>query len=299
MALALATAGCTRPEAAPSIPSSPLPLVLATTAPLTLVTRALAGPCARVEPLLPPGGDPHEAQARPADLLRLRRAALLVENGLGLEAELSLEPLLRSGAAPDLRRVDSSRGIATLPSGGRSAPNPHVWLDPLRARQQAITIAAALHAAIPACRDGLPARQARLEAQLRDLDLELRHQLTPVRGRTVLGLHDLGAYFAERYGLRLTSLMPPGGGEHQAPGPGDLQRIGSLARQHQLRGILVEPGASAGLDGILQDLGLRALPFDPIETLDPEAPPGLEPYLRRQRANAAAVLASLAPLPAP
>ena len=273
--------------------------MLATTAPLTLVTQALAGPCARVEPLLPPGGDPHEAQARPADLLRLRRAVLLVENGLGLEAELSLEPLLRSGAAPDLRRVDSSRGIATLPSRGPSVPNPHVWLDPLRARQQAITIAAALHAAIPACRDGLPARQALLEAQLRDLDLELRHRLTPVRGRTVLGLHDLGAYFAERYGLRLTSLMPPGGGEHQAPGPGDLQRIGSLARQHQLRGILVEPGASAGLDGILQDLGLPALPFDPIETLDPAAPPGLEPYLRRQRANVAAVLASLASLPAP
>src|SRR3972149_4155655 len=53
-----------------------------------LVSR-IAGDTFRVEVMMPPGVDPHEYAASAADAADLRDAALVVVNGLGLEAGLA------------------------------------------------------------------------------------------------------------------------------------------------------------------------------------------------------------------
>ena len=106
------------------------PLVLTSVAPVTLLTRAVAGDCAEVRPLLPPGAGPHGYESSPQDLLALRRARVLVINGLGLES--FLDPLRRAAANRSLRVIDSSRGVPVLAGlddhghdhGPQGAPDP-------------------------------------------------------------------------------------------------------------------------------------------------------------------------------
>ena len=148
---ALLLAGCNAsntPTAGLGHSGGKLPVVT-TILPVTLFTRAVAGDCAAVTPLIPSGSSPHAFQARPADLLTLRRARVLVINGLGMEGFLAR--LIRAADNPTLQVIDASQGVTPLslpaaahgdhghaadPPADRDAPggaaptvNPHSWLE--------------------------------------------------------------------------------------------------------------------------------------------------------------------------
>jgi zinc/manganese transport system substrate-binding protein len=275
---------------------------MTTVLPITLLTRAVAGDCARVEPLFPSTADPHDLQARPTELARLARARVLVRNGLGLDDFLL--PLIRNAARADLQVIDASRGVTPLPQeeghghdhdhghahGGEEGVNPHVWLDPLRARQQVEAIRDGLIAADPSCRSGYQQRAQAFSSQLTALNGKLERQLAPVRGRTLITFHDLLPYFAARYGLQRTVLVELPG---QSPSVAALEQAGRIARQEGLKGLLAEPGQNnRALQALSRDLNLPILPFDPLERGEENSEPAAARYLRTMEANGAAVAAA-------
>ncbi|MEB3332562.1 MAG: zinc ABC transporter substrate-binding protein [Synechococcaceae cyanobacterium] len=303
VALCLLLTGCApavRRDQAPA-PAARLKVVT-TVAPVTLLTRSVAGDCAEVTPLLPPGSGPHGFQSRPQDLLRLQRARLLVINGLGLES--FLEPLLRSAGNPSLTLIDSSQGIRVLAaqssewqaqhaSGARGPANPHIWLDPQRAIQQLQTIRDGLIRADPACAAGYRRRADRLIDQLRQLDAELAAMLTPLAGRSFVVLHDFAPYFAERYRLKEIHLLHD---PEQPPAPSDLRRVSEAVRRGRIRALLRPPQeASAAFDGLARDLSVGVEPFSPLEILTAAELDDAGSYARLMRANAAAMRRALAP----
>ena len=251
------------------------------------LAAAVGAGCARVEPLLSGARDSHERPITPMDLARLGRARVLVINGLGLEPELPA--LLRSVPHPSLRLIDSSRGVAPVPAQGR--PDPHIWLDPRRALAQVQAIRDGLIAADPACRERYRANALAAERTLLRLDRELAAQLAPYRGGVVMAPHAFLASFADRYGLRAGGVVAT---PEVSPTPADLRRVLALLAGTGPRALVVEPGESGGpIDALGRDLGLRPVPFDPMEagfaatpaagaeaTADP-----LSPYVEVQRAN--------------
>jgi len=265
--------------------------VLATPAPVTLLTQAVGAGCARVEPLVSGAQHSHDLHATPADLVRLGRARVLVINGLGLEPELPT--LLRSVANSSLRVIDSSRGVTPVRAQGR--PDPHIWLDPRRALAQVESIHDGLIAADPGCRDRYTANARALRVSLLDLDGELATQLAPFRGGVVVGPHAFMASFADRYGLRAEGLVATPEG---SPTPGDLRRVLALLTPSGPRALVQEPGESAGsIVALGRDLGLEPVPFDPMEAGFAEAPPPsaadpLGPYATVQRGNARQLVAA-------
>lgn len=86
--------------------------VVTTVLPITLFTRAVAGDCAAITPLIPANSGPHDFQAKPGDLSALRQARVLVKNGLQLEG--FLDQLVASAGHPRLVVIDASRGVTTL-----------------------------------------------------------------------------------------------------------------------------------------------------------------------------------------
>lgn len=276
-------------------------------APVTLFTRAVAGDCAEVNSLLPAGSGPHGFQSRPSDLLTLRRARLLVINGLGLEG--FVESLRRSAGNASLQLIDSSRGVPVLAGEepalelnqgahdhhghDHGSVNPHIWLDPLRAVRQVETIRDGLVAADPGCAAGYRQRAAAYVAELRRLDAEIAATLKPFRGRTFVVFHDFAPYFADRYGLRADFLVET---PEQAPSPADVQRVVNAVRDSQVTVLLRPPGERPGIfETLSNDLGIKLADFSPVETLsEPElADPGT--YLRLMRANASALRKAFAP----
>ena len=288
--------------------------VVTTVAPVTLFTRAVAGDCAEVIALLPPGAGPHGFQSRPRDLLTLRRARVLVINGLGLESFLA--GLRRSAGNPSLRVIDSSVGIPViaaedpaLPLASAShhdhghdhahghdhgtGPNPHIWLDPQRAARQVQTIRDGLIAADPGCAAGYRSRAAAYLEQLRWLDAEIARDLRPWRGRSFVVFHDFAPYFADRYGLRADFLVET---PEQAPSPSDMQRVVEAVRRRGVRVLLSPPGSPpAVFDTLARDLGIRLASFSPIETLTEQelADPGS--YLVLMRRNGTALRQAFQP----
>lgn len=288
--LPLLLAGCGLPLERDGIGARPRPgmrlRVVTTVLPLTAFTHTLAGDCADVRSLVPPGRDPHAVQPTPTDLTRLRQADLLILNGLGLEPYAA--PLLRAAANPRLQVVVTAHDLTPTPPS-----DPHIWLDPRLAARQVEKIAAALSRAEPSCRPGIERRAAALVGQLRQLDRMAARRLAPHAGREFITFHEIAGPFAARYRLHAAAAV-----HHPADTPttADLERVAAIVRRTRLRALFDEPQAGQQAFGDLaRQLGVRVLEFDPIETgpLNADRRPGY--VLERMRRNVDHLLIAFRP----
>ena len=158
--------------------------VVATFLPIYLFTKAVAGDAAQVDILIQPGTEVHEYQSTPEDVKALSQADIVVKNGLGMEE--FLDDTIKSAQNSKLKVVDSSKGIKPLDeispvvhgSGEHShehgAGNPHVWLDPVLAKQQVENIRDGLIAADPENKAKYEANAAAYLQELANLDKEFQ-----------------------------------------------------------------------------------------------------------------------------
>ncbi len=123
---------------------------------LASMTRAIGGEKVSVISLTSGRSDPHYITPTPSLMSKVRKADLFIEIGLGLE--IWTERVIDGSRNPKVRPKESghayaSRGVIPLDipsvisrSQGDLHPrgNPHIWLDPLRAKTMATNIAAAL-----------------------------------------------------------------------------------------------------------------------------------------------------------
>ena len=287
----LAACGGLGPKTQPDRPLQ----VVTTILPITEFTKVVAGSCAKVQPLIPANRGPHDFQATPSDLVLVSKADVLVKNGLGLET--FLDKLITSADNPNLKVIDSSRGVATLGNPGaelghdkdhdHGSVNPHIWLDPVLAEQQVNTIRDGLIAAKPACKSQFMANAAAFTALLRILDTELAAQFKPFYGKTFVVFHDFHAYFAKRYGLKGTFVVDV---PEENPTPEDLKRVASTAQKSQLKALLTEPQEGAGpFEALAKDLGVKVGEFDSMET-GPEMAQQPASYFLVMRRNAKALV---------
>jgi len=222
--------------------AAPPPVVVATIEPVAMLVRELGGERFAVSALVPPGVSPHSFDPRPGDVARLADAALLVAVGGDLDGWA--QRLL--GAAG--RRVETLTllelpDLAPLPAvrdaHGAAAPDPHVWLDPIRVRDVlAPAIAARLAALDPAGAADTAARLAGFQERLTRLDAELRAALAGPR-RGYVAFHAAWRYFGARYELEEIGVVEEAPGEE--PTPRELASLAAAARGAGVRAILVEP----------------------------------------------------------
>lgn len=299
-ALLLAACGASR-QKAPDAAAEKAFKVVTTFLPITLFTRAVAGDCATVTPLIPASAGPHDFQARPGDLTALRQARVLVKNGLEMEG--FLDKLVASAGNSQLKVIDSSRGVTTLEAEQHDdshghhddhgsahghehgAVNPHIWLDPLRAVQQVETIRDGLVKADPSCADGYRRNAAAYTAQLKQLNSEISDQLQPYRGKTFVAFHHFAPYFAQRYGLKAEYLVDV---PEINPTPADLNRVAAEVKRSQLQALLSEPQeGNRSFNALAKDLGVKVVVFDPMETATEEASRDPSTYMKLMRRNVA------------
>jgi zinc transport system substrate-binding protein len=277
LALALlALAGC-----APAAPPAK-PLVVATIYPLWEFSRQVAGDRADVVSLVPAGVEPHDWEPAPRDVSQIRRAAVFVHTGTGLDgwAEKLLADLTgRRGVV-----VNARGGLSVLTEGGIT--DPHVWLDPTLARVQVLAIAGGLEQADPAGRAVYAENAKAFVARLDALDLEYAAGLADCARREVVTSHAAFAYLARRY--RLTQVPIMGISPEAEPSPADLAAIVRTARRLKVTHVFYETLVSPRLaETLSREIGATPLPLNPIEGVSPaEAAAGIG-YLELMRANLA------------
>ncbi|WP_218079373.1 metal ABC transporter substrate-binding protein [Anthocerotibacter panamensis] len=247
--------------------------ILVTVAPLSAFAQAVIGTQGEVDVLVPPGMEVHDYQARPTDIAKIRRADVLIQNGLGLEEFLA--GLVDNAAAPHLRVIDTSRGISSL----AGSSNPHIWLDPLRAKQQVFAIRDGLSALNPSLRRTYQANAQVYGAQLDQLDQRYRQVLGSRTRALFMTLDPTFAYLAQRYHLQQVTLFLTG---ENSLSPRRLRAILDAVR-HERAGILfTRKGFDRQLLQPLQeDLGVKLCELDTLEG-KPLEPKG---YLRAMYRN--------------
>jgi zinc/manganese transport system substrate-binding protein len=245
--------------------------VVATTADLAAVARAVGGEHVEVTALARPTEDAHFVDAKPSFIRVVNQADVLIEGGASLEAGW-LPPILDSARNPRVSvgapgRVVAAQGIALLEvptqldrSMGDVHPqgNPHFMLDPVAAKTVAQTIQAAFCAVDNA---GCSFYEAGLRSFLDAIDAKLpvwQSELAPLKGAKVVTYHKDFDYFFRRFGMEVADTLEPKPGI--PPSPTHLTQLIPAMRAQNVRLIVVEPYRERrNPDFVAQSTGARVV----------------------------------------
>jgi zinc/manganese transport system substrate-binding protein len=268
-------------SAAPAAPAKKVNVVTTLNV-LAGITREVGGDRVAVTSLAKPNQDPHTLVAKPTYKLAAKNAELFVELGLGLDiwgsavTDASGNPDIQTGQKG---RVIASEGVETkeLPATLSKAwgdihpyGNPHVWLDPVNAKQIAANIAAGLTRVDPDGKDAYAANLKAFSARIDDAlyghalveeygaskleRLSRRNELIDylkakgtygklggwlkqgeaLRGLKIITYHKTWVYFCDRFGIQIR------GEVEEKPGiPPSQDYLASLIQKIKSDGIKV------------------------------------------------------------
>jgi zinc transport system substrate-binding protein len=211
--------------------------------PIYDLVRRVAGTDADVALLLPPGRNEHSFDPTPKDIENASKAKVGVMVGLGLDPWM--EKLMKD-AAPKARILKVGDRVPTLtikddPIGDEEADkaragdagpvkaneddhdkhddhehehekgaiDPHVWLDPARARLIVRAIAEELGKADSAHALDYRKRATEIDESLATLDKEIETRTKALKTRGFVTFHGSFQYFAERYKLDILAVIEP------------------------------------------------------------------------------------------
>ncbi len=222
--------------------------VVATTGPISDIVQAIAGERVTLRTMLGPGIDPHTYIATESDLFALQEAALILYNGLHLEANLArvFEGIKRSGRIPVIAVAEAiPEGLLLAWQDGDKAYDPHVWHDPQRWRYAVEAVRDALIAVDPAGSALYWQRSEQYLADLQALDTELRimAERIPLEQRILVTAHDAFQYFGHAYGFRVEAVQ--GISTAAEASAADIRALTELVVTHRVPAIFVETSVSS------------------------------------------------------
>jgi zinc transport system substrate-binding protein len=202
--------------------------------------------------LVGPGQEPHTFEPTPKLVAKLADAQVLFKIGFPFEEAL----IRKSGSTfKNLKVVDLQQGIkmktiseaeeesdhdagaAHRHSHEAGAVDPHTWLDPRLAKIQAKTIADTLIRIDPDHRAIYEENLKKFQADLDEIDDQLRSSLAPVKGKSFFVFHPAFGYFGDEYGLKQVAVEIEG----KEPTARQLVRLIEQAKAQGVKVMFAEP----------------------------------------------------------
>ncbi len=226
--------------------------IVATTSQVADLARHVAGERAVVTALMGEGVDPHLYRQTRADVARLRKADLVLWNGLYLEAGLE-DFLLALGREQPVvalaERLPADR-LLTDPTFPEKR-DPHVWMDVALWAGLADELALVLGELDPPGAAVYAANAAAHRAELEALDRYVRASVAgiPKASRVLVTAHDAFHYFGRAYGIEVMGIQGL-----------STESEAGLARIGELVDVLVERAVPAVfVESSVADRNIRAL----------------------------------------
>jgi zinc/manganese transport system substrate-binding protein len=231
--------------------AQPKSVVIATFSILGDLVAQIAGDTVELRVLIGPDQEAHDFQPRPSDAEKLRGAALVVRNGLGLDPWI--ERLMR-GARTVAPIVTTTERLNPLLFNGIA--DPHAWMDVQRARTYTLNIASGLYPILPSGAE----REARagissLMAKLARLDDDIRKELAtiPDKRRVLVAPHAALRYFSDAYGVNVVT--PATGTAETTPSPLDIATLVRRIKEEKITALFRSP---IGNDTLIRAVALEA-----------------------------------------
>ena len=225
--------------------------------------RQVGGDRVEVTSLLSGNESPHTYEIRPADMKTIADARILFRVGLGMEEWL--DPAIENSGNSRLVMVDAASGVADIISGDEHerTGNPHIWLDPERAKSGIARLVEELVGSDPKGESLYRAREAAYFRRLDSLSAAISAGFAGLSDRRLITYHDAWPYFARRFGLDIVATIEPIPG--QQPSAKELARLVDLIRREQIRVITTEPQLPSALpDMLARETGVDIVVLDPL-----------------------------------
>lgn len=252
-----------------SAPKSSGLKVLATFYPLYDFAQNVGGNKINASILVPETVDVHDFEPTPSDIQNIATADVLIYNGADLEKTWLSSAVAASGNTK-LVLIDTSQGTTLLPvapqfqSGNRTV-DPHIWLDPVLAKQQVNNILQGLIKADPADSQYFTQNAQVYNAKLDTLNSQILAITTSqnVKTRYFVTFHEAFAYFAKEYNL---TQIPISGPFQEEPNPTDIQNVINSIHQYHLLYVGYESLENPAIpQSIASQTNATLIHMDPLE----------------------------------
>ena len=232
--------------------------------------------------IVPPGAEPHDWEPSAKLIAKIEEADILVYNGLGMESWA--ERIISTVNNPNLIIVNASDNVALLKMEDdehnhetshqheekhHHTYDPHIWLDPIRAIQQAENIKNALIKADISNKDFYENNFLKLKDKLLKLDEEYKNTISQLSRKEIIVSHAAFGYMADRY--KLIQLSVSGLSPQAEPSPSEMAKITDFIKEHDIHYIFYEPLSNPKLvEVIAKESGIKTLPLNPLGNLTQE-----------------------------
>jgi len=246
--------------------------VVASTTDLKALTEAVGGDLVEVDALARGNQNAHDLEVRPSLMVKVRRADLMVLNGLELDqwAEVVIQGANNPKVIPGAPgRVDASQGILVLEvptarvdrSMGDVHPagNPHYTLDPGMAPAMTANILEGLVRVAPQYRATFERNRQAFLGRLDEAMARWTTMMAPFKGKRVIVDHNMWPYFLTRFGLLQANSIEERPGI--PPTPGHLTKLIAMMKEEHITVILSAPWSDQKLaERVAQEAGAKVVP---------------------------------------
>jgi len=298
---------CTAPTSAWDDVPGGAKRVLASFPPLYCFTKSVAGPDAKVLSLLTTVG-PHDYDPTAADALKVRKADLLLANGLDLDVAKLTKLLYSSGNASakivevagaipkgELLAIGEEEDDARPGHHHAGEYDPHVWLGLPEAVHMVNLIRDELIRIDAEHKAGYTQRAATYVKELEGLRDYGRKVLGAKQNPRLIATHDSLRYFARSFQPQV-KLEIVGNIQVRAGVPADarqLAALAALARNDNIRVVAVEPQyiqARTEAEALMREMGtqgqeVRIVEIDPFETVPSASDLNAGTYVQKMKVN--------------
>lgn len=233
--------------------------------PIRSLVKEIVGEDFRIEVLVPPGASPETFEPTPRQFIGLNEAQLVFNVGL-----LEFETALLDKIEDRTKIVDLSRGIVRIEGScahaGRNGSDhahgvdPHVWTSPRALQRMAKNAYEAIHARWPDSAK-YTTNHARLQEELRQLDLRTAEKIARSGIRYFIIYHPALTYYARDYGLRQEAVEADG----KEPSAKRLTALIRQARKDGIGRILYQSQFPVSVvETIARDIGAECTEIDPL-----------------------------------
>lgn len=237
--------------------------VYTTVYPLQYFTKEIGKEFVTVETIYPPGSDEHTFEPSQKDMMNLADSDVFIYVGLGLEGFVN--KAIKTLENEDVSFLAAGENIKGLEENGHEHDeeehhddehhhgdmDPHVWVDPLYAKDLAEAIKNELIRQLPENKEQFEENYNALASKLEQLHSQFENIAQNAQHKEFIVSHAAYGYWEQRYGLEQISIS--GLASSSEPTQKQLKAIISEAKEHKLQYIFFEQNVSSKLSEIVQD----------------------------------------------
>lgn len=207
----------------------------------------------------PTAGDLHDYAVTPDDMKNLEGAKALIINGAGIEGFMGNI----TSQMPDLKIIDTSKGINLIKGTGNIGNNPHLWVSISNAIKQVQTIGDQLALLDPKNAAKYKENTAVYIKKLKVEKDKMHLALDGLKNRDIITFHDAFPYFAKEFNLNIVGVIEREPGSE--PSAKDLADTIDMVKRLKVKALLAEPQYSTkAADTIAKETGAKVYTLDPV-----------------------------------